>query len=129
MHDITWGTKGDNKISTDLGVVKTSGDATKANAGNAVVEVDAPVDSEQINAAYEDALAVLHSKPPPEDKKPDLEQKNKDYYQSFRTRVLLFWTLSNVRSLSFFISLVYLPRRAIPISATFAQALLAAIVV
>ncbi|EJC98439.1 glycosyltransferase family 2 protein [Fomitiporia mediterranea MF3/22] len=88
VHDITWGTKGDNKVSTDLGVVKTD---AKSNA----VEVDAPTDKADIDAAYENALTVLHTKPAPEKPKHDAEQANKDYYQSFRTRVLLFWTLSN----------------------------------
>ncbi|KAI5121342.1 hypothetical protein M0805_000650 [Coniferiporia weirii] len=88
VHDITWGTKGDNKISTDLGVVKTD---AKSNA----VEVDAPTDNADIDAAYEAALTVLHTKFVPEPPKQDLEQENKDYYQNFRTRVLLFWTLSN----------------------------------
>lgn len=90
VHDITWGTKGDNRVSTDLGVVKAP--ESKSNT----IEVEAPTDAAEIDAAYEGAFEVLRTKPPPEVKKPDLEQKNKDYYQSFRTRVLLFWTLSNV---------------------------------
>ncbi|KAL5482358.1 CHS4_2 [Sanghuangporus weigelae] len=88
VHDITWGTKGDNKVSTDLGVVKTD---SKSNE----VEVDAPTDKADIDAAYENAISVLYTKPVPEKPKKDPEQANKDYYQSFRTRVLLFWTLSN----------------------------------
>ncbi|KAH8109773.1 glycosyltransferase family 2 protein [Phellopilus nigrolimitatus] len=88
VHDISWGTKGDNVVNTDLGVVHTD---AKSNA----VEVDAPTDRADIDAAYENALTVLHSKPEKIVPKPDLDQINKDYYQAFRTRVLLFWTLSN----------------------------------
>lgn len=88
--DITWGTKGDNKISTDLGVVKTD---AKSNA----VEVDAPTDKADIDAAYENALTVLHTKPEPEPPRHDAEQENKDYYQSFRTRyVVLSLSLNGI---------------------------------
>ena len=77
--DITWGTKGDNKISTDLGVVKTD---AKSNA----VQVDAPTDAADIDAAYEHAMMTVMSEPEKEEPKRDLEQENKDYYQSFRTQ-------------------------------------------
>ena len=93
FSDITWGTKGDNKVATDLGGVKTD---AKANA----VEVDAPTDRADIDAAYDTALQTLHSKPVIEPPKKDPEQENKDYYQAFRTRVLLVWTLSNVSASS-----------------------------
>ena len=56
FSDITWGTKGDNKISTDLGVAKTD---SKTNA----VEIDAPTEQTDIDAAYDAALQTLHSKP------------------------------------------------------------------
>jgi len=88
VHDISWGTKGDNKVSTDLGVVKTD---TKTNN----VEVDAPTDERDIDAAYDAALTVLTTKPPVEPPKHDAEQEKKDYYSSFRTQVLLAWVLSN----------------------------------
>ena len=50
---MSWGTKGDNKVSTDLGVVATSG------KDKATVEASVPTDQRDINAAYEDAMAVL----------------------------------------------------------------------
>ncbi|KIJ45918.1 glycosyltransferase family 2 protein [Sphaerobolus stellatus SS14] len=88
VHDVSWGTKGDNTVSTDLGVVKPSG-----GKGN---EVDAPVPQERdINAAYEDAIHVLSTKPPKEEKKPDAATQQEDFYRQFRTNVLLAWTLSN----------------------------------
>lgn len=114
VHDITWGTKGDNKVATDLGVVKTD---AKSNA----VEVDAPTDRADIDAAYDTALQILHSKPIKEAPKKDMEQENKDYYQAFRTRVLLFWTLSNV---SVCVELTSLQRKLLMMS----KGLLAAIV-
>ncbi|KAG9051636.1 Chitin synthase, class 1 [Tulasnella sp. UAMH 9824] len=87
-HDISWGTKGDNKVSTDLGVVEKKKDSNE-------VEVAVPTEQKDINAAYEDAMAVLSSKPPPEVQKVDEKTAQEDYYKTFRTNVLLAWTLSN----------------------------------
>lgn len=49
----SWGTKGSTTVSTDLGVVKSSGDEKDK------VDVDIPVDEKDIDAAYEDAKHVL----------------------------------------------------------------------
>ena len=50
--DVSWGTKGDNApVKTDLGVV------AKAKDNN--VEVVIPTEEKDINAAYEDAIAVI----------------------------------------------------------------------
>jgi hypothetical protein len=51
VHDVSWGTKGDNKVSTDLGVVS----AGKGDNKNEV-EVAVPTAETDINAAYEDAM-------------------------------------------------------------------------
>ncbi|KAF8516437.1 glycosyltransferase family 2 protein [Hysterangium stoloniferum] len=89
VHDVSWGTKGDNTVNTDLGVVKTS--AGKTNE----VEVSVPTEDRDINAAYEDAIHVLSTKPPKAEKKVDAATQQEDYYRQFRTNVLLAWTLSN----------------------------------
>ncbi|KAI0250489.1 glycosyltransferase family 2 protein [Lactifluus subvellereus] len=88
VHDVSWGTKGDNKVSTDLGVVK-------AGKGENAVEVAVPTAEKDINAAYEDAIHVLSTKPPKEEKKVDTATAQEDYYRSFRTNVLMAWVLSN----------------------------------
>ena len=106
---MSWGTKGDNKVSTDLGVVK-------ANKGENAVEVAVPTAETDINSMYEDAIHVLSTKPPKEDKTVDQATAQEDYYRNFRTKcvlrlylflmclnlfsrsVLLAWVLSNVGS-------------------------------
>jgi len=90
VHDVSWGTKGDNKVSTDLGVVSVGKGANKNE-----VEVAVPTAETDINAAYEDAIHVLSTKPPKEEKKVDPATQQEDYYKTFRTNVLMVWVLSN----------------------------------
>ncbi|KAG5220362.1 glycosyltransferase family protein [Salix suchowensis] len=78
VHDVSWGTKGDNKVSTDLGVVTTGKNKNE-------VEVNVPTAETDINAAYEDAIQLLSSKPPKVDSKPDAATQQEDYYRTFRT--------------------------------------------
>lgn len=79
VHDVSWGTKGDNKVSTDLGVVKTGKNKNE-------VEVAVPTAETDINAAYDDALHVLTTKPPAVESKPDPATEQEDYYRTFRTK-------------------------------------------
>ncbi|CAK5281878.1 unnamed protein product [Mycena citricolor] len=82
VHDVSWGTKGDNKVSTDLGSV-SAGKGDKKNEVEAVV----PTNENDINAAYEDAIHVLNTKAPKAESKPDAATQQEDYYRSFRTNV------------------------------------------
>jgi chitin synthase len=81
VHDVSWGTKGDNKVSTDLGTVST-GKGDKKNEVEAVV----PTSENDINAAYEDAIHVLNTKAPKVSSKPDVATQQEDYYRTFRTK-------------------------------------------
>lgn len=85
-HDLSWGTKGDTKVETDLGVVQG-----KDNA----VDVALPQDEKDINAAYEDAWHVLRTKPPKSKPAVDVEQATKDSYANIRTNVVTLWALTN----------------------------------
>ncbi|THU75900.1 hypothetical protein K435DRAFT_974654 [Dendrothele bispora CBS 962.96] len=69
VHDVSWGTKGDDKVSVDL--------------------------EKDIDANYEDALHVLRTKPAKVEDQVDAATQQEDYYRSFRTNVLLAWMLSN----------------------------------
>lgn len=91
-HDVSWGTKGDNTVATDLGVVK----AKKDSQGNLAVEVEVPVEEKDINAMYHDAEVDLAKKVEPEKQHRDAKTKQEDYYRSFRTRLVLAWIISNL---------------------------------
>ncbi|KAI8876578.1 glycosyltransferase family 2 protein [Backusella circina FSU 941] len=91
-HDVSWGTKGDNTVATDLGVVK----AKKDGSGELAVEVDVPVEEKDINAAYTDHYNELKKSVVPEKSHRDAKTKQEDYYRSFRTRLVLSWIISNL---------------------------------
>lgn len=50
------------------------------------VEVAVPTAETDINAAYEDAIHVLSTRPPKSDPKPDPQTQQEDYYRGFRTK-------------------------------------------
>ena len=79
VHDVSWGTKGDNKTTPDLGAVKTTKNKSE-------VEVEVPTSEKDINTLYEDAIHVLQTKPPKQEPKVDEETLKEDYYKSFRTK-------------------------------------------
>jgi chitin synthase len=85
-HDVSWGTKGDNTMKTDLGVVELGSDNK--------LEVDVP--SEDIDHEYDRVLKILAKPRPKEKQDRDEATKQEDYYKSFRTRVVLVWLISNL---------------------------------
>ncbi|KAF8930098.1 Chitin synthase, class 1 [Dissophora ornata] len=87
IHDISWGTKGDTSVATDLGVAKKT-----AEGG---VEVSVPTDSHDINNAYDEAVSSLSVKTVEVKQSRDAKTKQEDYYREIRTRVLLAWIMSN----------------------------------
>ncbi len=84
---MSWGTKGDNKVSTDLGEVK-------ANKGENAVEVAVPTADTDINSMYEDAIHVLSTKAPKEEKQVDQATVQEDYYRNFRTKCVCAFIFS-----------------------------------
>lgn len=91
-HDVSWGTKGDSGVATDLGVVK----AKKDDSGEHTVEVEVPVEQKDIDDAYEEACLELTKHIEPEAQHRDAKTKQEDYYKSFRTRLVLSWIISNL---------------------------------
>jgi len=86
-HDISWGTKGDDKPDALPSV------STKDGQG----KTDLP-DEGDLNAQYERELNVFGRKPVKEVKPPtpsQLEEKQMDYYRGVRTVVVLLWMIMN----------------------------------
>ena len=86
---MSWGTKGDNTISTDLGVASTS----KKDEGK--IELQMPTDQKDLNQAWEEDWAEIQKPAPKAESKPDPSTVRDDYYKQFRTNVVLGWVLSN----------------------------------
>ena len=97
-HDVTWGTKGDNVLKTDLGVAKISKDGT--------VEVEMPSEQLDIDSGYDEALRNLRDRV--EVPKPPLpeSQLQEDYYRGVRTYLVIVWLSCNA-VLAMIVSEVY----------------------
>jgi chitin synthase len=85
-HDVTWGTKGDNVMKTDLGGAIGQG---------STVELEMPSEQLDIDSGYDEALRNLRDRvevPPPGISDEQLQQ---DYYKSVRTYVVVTWLIAN----------------------------------
>lgn len=89
IHDVSWGTKGAGEVATDLGIVARAGENKNQ------VEVAIPTEAKDIDQNYEDAVHMLSTRPLKEEKRVDLDQKQKDYYATVRTNVVTAWAISN----------------------------------
>jgi chitin synthase len=86
-HDVSWGTKGDNVIHTDLG-------AAISGKGN-TVEVEMPSEQLDIDSGYDEALRNLRDRlvvPEPETSENTMQE---DYYRAVRTYMVLVWMIAN----------------------------------
>ncbi|KAH7921400.1 glycosyltransferase family 2 protein [Leucogyrophana mollusca] len=92
LDDISWGTKQDTIVDTDLG--------TAIQDSHSQVDIEMLAEAADANGIYEEALDNLKHRKPAANKSnvPSLaekEQAAKDYYANVRTNVLLTWVLSN----------------------------------
>lgn len=91
-HDVTWGTKGDNRINMDLGAAVVM----KDSKGKDIVEVEMPSEQIDIDTGYDNALYSLRERAPQESKPVDPQTKQQDYFREVRSRVVLVWMLCNL---------------------------------
>lgn len=85
-HDITWGTKGDDKAEKlPSAMLKPGGK----------VDVNIPTDDGDLNQQFEAEMAKFQSKAPPEKREMSASEKQEDYYKAFRSRVVMVWLMSN----------------------------------
>ncbi|KAI7205370.1 Chitin synthase, partial [Hortaea werneckii] len=86
-HDITWGTKGDDKPE-------------KLPAANlkpgGKVDVAIPTDDADLNTQYESELRTFATKFQPPEKSVNEQTKHEDYYKGFRSAVVLAWMFCNL---------------------------------
>lgn len=94
MHDISWGTKGDvqSTVSSEHMNVALGPDSQTAL-------VDFPINQTDINETYK-LFAQELSRIKSEKVKAAISQE--DYFRAFRTRLLLFWIISNAVLIAFF---------------------------
>ncbi|KAF9410534.1 Chitin synthase, class 2, partial [Entomortierella beljakovae] len=88
-HDVSWGTKGDNKAPELGGATKTTKD------GQEVMKLEKPSNREDIDAVYQLNMQELSVRPDQVKEKRDKKTKQEDYYKMFRTRLVLAWMFSN----------------------------------
>lgn len=86
-HDVTWGTKGDNVIHTDLGTARTIGGST--------VELEMPSEQLDIDSGYDEALRNLRDRLEVESTPPSEAQMQEDYYRAVRTYMVSIWVICN----------------------------------
>jgi chitin synthase len=88
-HDVTWGTKGDNVIHTDLGA------ANAARGSGNVVEVEMPSEQLDIDSGYDTALRNLRDRLQVSDPPISEHQAQEDYYRAVRTYMVAVWMVCN----------------------------------
>jgi chitin synthase len=86
-HDITWGTKGDDKAEK-LPSAKVKADGK--------VDVTIPTDDADLNQQYLSECQLFVSKAPPEKRVISAEDKQSDYYKGFRSATVLLWIGMNI---------------------------------
>ena len=86
-HDITWGTKGDDKAH-ELGSVSTK--------PGGKVEVNIPQDDGDLNDQYDSEMRIIANKAVKEKRVVSASEHQEDYYKGFRSAVVLAWMFSNL---------------------------------
>ncbi|KAK0567387.1 Chitin synthase, class 2 [Tilletia horrida] len=100
LHDVSWGTKGDNAPSTDLG----SASAQKGKDGKAAVEVKIPTTADETEELWAHMQADLAVPKPEEKSHRSADQKASDHAANFRTTFLLWWLGTNALLIIIFTS-------------------------
>lgn len=85
-HDVTWGTKGDNVLKTDLGGAVGKG---------STVELEMPSEQLDIDSGYDEALRNLRDRVEVPSSPPSESQMQEDYYKSVRTYMVSSWMIAN----------------------------------
>jgi chitin synthase len=103
LHDVTWGTKGDNGAAKDLGGAKKVKDAN----GKEVMEVEIPTAREDVDSLWTASRNALRHKPAEEKEHRDAATKQADHDRNSRTNVVLTWVGTNMLMIVFFTSTAF----------------------
>lgn len=85
-HDVTWGTKGDNVMKTDLGGAVGKGET---------VALEMPSEQLDIDSGYDEALRNLRDRLEVPEAPLSESQMQEDYYKSVRTYMVMTWMVAN----------------------------------
>jgi len=92
LHDVTWGTKGDNGAAKDLGGAKK----VKGEDGKEMMEVAVPTAREDVDQLWRASQASLRTKQKEQKESRDAATKKADHDRNSRTNVVLAWVGSNM---------------------------------
>jgi chitin synthase len=103
LHDVTWGTKGDNGSTKDLGGAKK----VKGEDGKLVMELELPTTGEDIDHLWAASRSALKMKPPLEKEHRDAPTKQADHDRNSRTNVVIAWVGTNMLMIVVFTSTAF----------------------
>lgn len=103
LHDVTWGTKGDNGAAKDLGGAKK----VKGDDGKDMMEVEVPTTREDVDQLWVASRNSLKTRPPDEKEHRDAATKQTDHDRNSRTNVVLAWVGSNMLLIIVFTSTAF----------------------
>lgn len=103
LHDVTWGTKGDNGSSKDLGGAKK----VKGEDGKELMEVELPTARDDVDQVWAASRTALSYKPPEEKEHRDAATKQADHDRNSRTNVVLAWVGTNIIMILVFTSTAF----------------------
>ncbi|KIM24169.1 glycosyltransferase family 2 protein [Serendipita vermifera MAFF 305830] len=92
LHDVSWGTKGDNGAAKDLGGAKKVANKD----GQDVYEVELPSQREDVDSVWAASKAALRNKPAEEKQHRDAATKQSDHDRNSRTNTVLAWVGTNM---------------------------------
>ncbi|TPX47919.1 chitin synthase [Synchytrium endobioticum] len=93
IHDVSWGTKGDNVQKTNVEPIKHDNVIREKREELEVVIPDD--DRDNLNTMYDELVAELRVRPLEKKPSADAKVQREDYFKLFRTRIVIAWLLSN----------------------------------
>jgi chitin synthase len=103
LHDVTWGTKGDNGAAKDLGGAKK----VKGEDGKEMMEVEIVTERDDVDKLWNASRSALRIPPPEQKEHRDAATKQTDHDRNSRTNVVLAWVGTNMVMIVVFTSTAF----------------------